>query len=226
MYIRDILNGFGEIMTACIIVKTQKDLEKDNIKDANIMKNITDSIKRTNLELETGKEKIYDSDYEKILRLTTSSFKMYANTCYKSTPSIEASDIEEIKTALKNHTNNNKNVVELKTALIKDLTDFQAQIKTNHEQKLIDLKKQKELYEKQIKIYDIEKNKLIMDRLSKIVWPYDEKTKSYDSKIAALEIQRQQLTQKITDFKQTTPAANEKDILLYQMSLKEKYARK
>lgn len=165
-------------------------------------------------------------DYEKILNMTSLSIKMFANSFYKSSEFLEPSDIEQIKDSLNNYVNNNEKVVEFKNAILNDLTKFQKQIKVNHVQKLAELEKQKQFSEKQLRVLEFEKQKLVMDRLAKIAWPYDAKTKEYDNKIAALQIQVQKLAQKIEELQQMRPAANEKEILLYRMYLTEKYKQK
>lgn len=165
-------------------------------------------------------------DYEKILNMTSLSIKMFANSFYKSSEFLEPSDIEQIKDSLNNYVNNNEKVVEFKNAILNDLTKFQKQIKVNHVQKLAELEKQRQFSEKQLRVLEFEKQKLVMDRLSKIAWPYDAKTKEYDSKIAASQMQVQKLAQKIEELQHMRPAANEKEILLYRMYLTEKYKQK
>lgn len=172
-----------------------------------------------------AKEEEFVLDYKKILSLTTMSMKMFANSYYKASPFLETSDIEQIKDSLNNYANNNEKVKEFKNAIIDDLTEFQKQIKTNYVQKLADLGKEKESCEKQLNILHVSKNRLIMDRLAKVEWPYDSKTKEYDSKMAALQIRVQKYEQKIEELQKTRPLASEKDILIYQMHLKEKYTK-
>lgn len=165
------------------------------------------------------------AEYEKLLKLTTMSVKMHSTSYYKAFTSLEPMDIEQIKKALENYKNENPKINEYKAELIADLTNFQQQIKSNQIQKLNELRKQRQLMERQLRIFSVEKHKLIMDRLSKIAWPYDEKTKDYDRKIAQLEAQLGQNEQKIISLKAMRPMANEKEILIYQMHLKEKFAK-
>jgi len=218
-------------MSANVTLNDYIALELKKAEDNNVVKSITHAIKKEyencypNEKTEEKPEDIA-KDYAKILNMTNLSLKMFANSHYKLSPSLESSDIEQIKKSLNNYANKHETIVALKKELINDLTEFQTQIKTKHIQKIASLKEQKQLCEKQAQIYDFQKNKLIMDRLSKIVWPYDAKTKEYDSKIATLQSQINQCTQKILDLQQKRPMANEKDILLYQMYLKEKYANK
>ena len=163
-------------------------------------------------------------DYQKIIKHTTITMKTLANAYYKDCAFLESSDIEHIKTSLHNYVNNDKRVEKFKNAIIEDLTQIQNQIETNHVKKLKNLEKEKELCEKQVKVLDFAKNKLIMDRLSKVQWPYDSKTKEYESKIAGLKIKIEKDQQKIEELQKNRPSADEKDILIYQLRLKEKYS--
>lgn len=165
-------------------------------------------------------------DYDKMVNMTALSIKMFANSYYKKAPFIETSDIDQIKDSLNNYAKNNVKLADFKNTIINDLTDFQKQIKSNYVKKLADLGKQKQICERQIMSIEFQKNKLIMDRLSKVVWPYDEKTKEFDAQISALDIKVAKLTQKINELQQTKPVADEKDILMYKMHLKEKFSSK
>lgn len=207
-------------------------LDLKNAEDIITIQNITNVIKHDIVNpFFKEKEEISDSadctsEYEKIFNLTSLSLKMFANSYYKSQPFLEVSDIEQIKESLNNYPNEDTKVKEFKTAIIKDLTIFQQQIKSNHVQRLAELTKQKQFLDKQVRILDFEKNKLIMDRLSKVSWPYDHKTKEYDAKIAKLQMQAKKFEQKIEELKSKKPTANEKDIILYQMALREKIVPK
>jgi len=165
------------------------------------------------------------TDYSKILSQTTISLNKFANSHYKTTVMLEPNEIDHIKDSLNNYKSDDSRVTEFKNQLLGDLTDFQKQIKTNYSERIADYRKQQLLCEKQIQILNVEKHKLIMNRLSKIAWPYDDKTKEYDNKIAMLTTQSQQYAQKATQAEQMRPAANEKDVLLYQMKLKDKYSK-
>lgn len=174
-------------------------------------------------------EKISESedlmqDYAKILKMTNLSMKMYANIYYKTLTYLEPSDIEEIKKALNNYRNQREKIEEFKQDIIFDLTEFQQQIKNNHTKKIVDWTKKKLLYEKQISILIAEKENLIKARISQLIWPYDRKTKSYDTQIKLLKIKAQKCVQKAVELQSMRPAADERDILLYQMHLKDKYS--
>lgn len=214
-------------MTACTTLNEHTQLESQNNKNINAIKNATLAIKNEFANCYTTKQdEGFIEDYEKILNLTALSIKMYANSYYKDSAAIEPNEIDQIKKSLSNYVNNNEKTDAFKKELIQDLSEFQKQIKTKHVQQISDLIKEKQFCEKEIRVLDFEKNKLIMERLSKIVWPYDQKTKEYDNKIAQLQIRLQKLTTKIENQQNMRPMANEKDILLYKMHLKEKFANK
>lgn len=164
-------------------------------------------------------------EYEKILNLTTMSMKMFANSYYKETAFLEASDIEQIKTSLSNFNNKNEKVNEFKNFILEELTDFQSHIKTKHNQKIAQITKEKLFLERQLSVITFAKNKLVRERLARVEWPYDKKTKEYDSKISALQIKIQKWEQRIEEEQKKRPYVSEKDILMYQMYLKEKYAK-
>ncbi len=171
-----------------------------------------------------NEERNYAKDYESMLNITEASIKKYANSTHKYSEYLEPNEIEQIKRALVEFSNNHENTSEFKKEMLEDLTSFQQQILTNHKERITELVKEKEICEKQLRIAECEKNQLIMERLSQIVWPYDAKTKEYDQKIAQLQVKVQQYTTKIKNQKDMRPAANERDILLYTMHLREKFA--
>lgn len=163
-------------------------------------------------------------EYKEILEHTSLSIKNCANSNYKAHAFIEASDIERIKNSLCKFTNKSEKVEQFKNELINDLTNFQMQIKVNHAQNIIDLTEEKQFCEKQIKIVEFAKNKVVMERLSKVLWPYDEKTKEYDKKIETLEKKLKNIEQSIEEAKTMRPMAKEKDILAYQAQLEKKFS--
>jgi hypothetical protein len=169
----------------------------------------------------------YVTETTKMLSLVSASIETLSNDVrYKASQFIEAADIEQIKATLKKYTNNNEKVKSFKKMLIEDLTNFEQQIKVNHVQKIEALRKEKQFLERQLKVLDFAKHKLIMDRLSRIEWPYDAKTKEFDTKISALEFKIKRLGEKIEEANKFRPLAREKEILMYQIKLKEKYSVK
>lgn len=175
----------------------------------------------------TVKEEVdHTEDYEKMLDLTVNAIKKYSNSQYKFNTSLEPNEIEQIKKALISYVNNHEKAGSFKKEILEDLTAFQGHILANHKQKITELTKEKEACQKQLRIYECDKHKLIMDRLSKIIWPYDEKTREYDQKITQLQTKVEQYIQKIENLNSMRPAANERDILIYNLHLKERFANR
>lgn len=164
-------------------------------------------------------------DIKKILLQASISLKTLANAYYKETPNLEPNDIDYIKLALNNYKSDNDVINKFKTSLIEDLSDFQSKIRTNYSTRLAEVAKEKQICERKIKVLDFEKHKLIMERLSKVSWPYDAKTKEYDKQIVSLQNKIQKCEQQLLTLQKSKPMANEKDILIYQMHLKERFAK-
>lgn len=170
---------------------------------------------------ETEKE-----EYEKFLNLTSLSIKMFASSFYKETICLDTNDVDQIKAALNNYVSKNDAIKKVKEELLGDLTIFQKQIRDTHVQRISTLMKDKKQFEKELATTEYEKNKIIMERLSKIVWPYDNKTKELDVKIEKLQLQIKKCQSKVDELQKIRPIANEKDIIIYQMHLKEQYGIK
>lgn len=190
------------------------------------LKNAANTLKDGNINYCscTIKEIDTNADYNKVLSMTAMSIKTLSNSFYKSGSYVEASDIEQIKSSLINYKGNDQ-VIELKRELVEDLTAFQKRIRENHVQRIAELTKEKQFLEKQIQVLEFEKHKLLVDRLTKLLWPSNTKTKEVECKIKALQMQAQQKAQRALELSQNRPIANEKDILIYQMHLKEKFAK-
>lgn len=165
------------------------------------------------------------AECDKVVRHTTMAMQRFANSHFKSVAGLEARDVEQIKDALRNFRCDDARAKEVKEAIIEDLTEFQTYIRKSNINIIAENKKQIEFCKKQLMVAEVEKNKLIMARLSKIAWPYDAKTKAYDNKIAALEAKIEYHQQKIATAKINRPMASEKDILVYGAKLKEKYLK-
>lgn len=180
------------------------------------------------LDLDTDKivqEEDCNSDVKKIIKLTSMSLKTITKASYNPDGSLNPADIEQIKMSLANYRHDCLKVNKFQEKLIDDLTDFQDTIKKNYSQKINELVKTKRDMAKQIRVLNYEKNKLIMNRLYKILWPYDKKTQEYTNQINKLTMQVEQYNRKLDELKNNGPVAKEKDILIYQMHLKDKYLK-
>lgn len=198
-------------------------LQEQNAQDALTVNNVAAKIREEfeDFRVPVAPESV--EDYAKVVNHTTLAMKKFSNSQFKATTSLDVSDLEQIKNALRNFACEGEHSKQIKDEIINDLTDFQKRINTMHFQNIAEHAKQKQSCEKELRTLEFAKHKLIADRLSKILWPYDAKTKEYDAKIALLQTKIQQYEQKISYSKKLRPVANAKDILLYEMKLKEKY---
>lgn len=169
-------------------------------------------------------EREYEQARKEILNFTINSIKKYAYYSLKTHTFLEPYEVEQVKKALVNYTTNCEQADEFKQELLEDLTRFQHQIMGSQREKFMELINEKDNFEKQIKVLEYEKNTLVRERLAQIAWPYDAKTKKYDQQIAQLQAKVAQYTKKLENSKNMRPAANQKDILLYTMHLREKFA--
>lgn len=171
------------------------------------------------------KTEVVDAAAEKLVRYTAMSIKMLTNSYYKTESFIEPTDIDYVKQSLRNYAKNDDKLKGFRDAIINDLTEFQNQIKAKHVQTQARLYKEQQLCERQIQVLATAKSKLVRERLAKVLWPYDAKTKAYDAKISALQITNQKYIEKIENMKKSKPLASEKDVIIYQMQFKEKFTK-
>lgn len=177
------------------------------------VKKISDEVKKVNMEC------------ERIINLTTMSMKLFANSYFKEHAFLEPSEIEQIKVSLSNYIDKNDKVNDFKNEILGELTDFQSHIKTKHSQKIAAIVKEKQFCQRQLNVVTFAKSQLVRERLARVEWPYDSKTKEFDKKIASLQLKIQKYEQKIQEEQMKRPYVGEKEILLYQAYLKQKYSK-
>lgn len=204
-------------MTANTTYNDFKNLELIKTGNSEVIKSVTAAMEKS--------DENFSEDYNKILNLTAISIKMHANSNFKDSEFLEINEIDKIKSSLANYTNQNKRVEAFKNELIEDLTDFQKRIRTNHIKKIVDLTKEKQLYEMEINSIQNETQQQTKGGLFQIRWPANTEKRETEGRIAAMQAKIQNLKQKILHLEQTKPVATEKDLLLYRMHMKEKYAR-
>ena len=159
-------------------------------------------------------------DCSKILSHTAMSMKMYANSCYKATEFLEISEIDRIKSSLTYYLDSDSKLENFKKELIEDLSYFQKQIRTNHVQKIVDITKQKQQYEKE----RTDLNTGYKPAKTNF-WSANPQKQEHAIRVATIQAKIEQLSQKLAELQQTRPLANAKDILLYRMYMKEKYSK-
>lgn len=167
-------------------------------------------------------EEIYsDANVELIVGKIANAMNSTANLNFKGSTFLEPSEVEDLKRILDEEICDSNIKIQFK----RELTNFQEKIKTDYIQQVNDLKEEKLFCESQIDMLDVAKKKIVMDRLAKMCWPYDEKTRAYDRKIEALGIQVKKIDMKIEKIMSMRPAAKEKDILIFQHQLKQKFTQ-
>lgn len=216
-------------MTANVILDDANILQIKAIEDMDTLKRLTNSIKSEfayfyNREKENEIQNEDNIENNSIVKMLLMAIKTYSNSFEKSCVALNCSDIEQIKTNLTYYASRHKSYTKIVDEIIDDLSKFQKRLRINHYTKIGALKIEKEKLEKEVVLKDFEKNKLIMDRLSKIMWPYDSKTAEYESMISNLKVRIQRYKQSILEQQTLEPAAGEKDILLYRMHIQEKFA--
>jgi len=173
------------------------------------------------LQGRTATKKIAGDECTKILHLAILSLKTFSNAFHKETCYISRGDIEKIQSALANYKNTEEKSKLFKQELMEDLNTFKKQLDTKTCQQIISIEKQAASYKEQIKqlktqTYEAEKN--LLNRL--VGNPIK---KENDAKIALINLRIEQYAKQVQELKTNGTTANEKEILLYQMHLKEKY---
>lgn len=164
------------------------------------------------------------SEYQKIVKLTSISIKSMSNAYFKSRCYLAINDIDKIKDSLNNFSSDNSKVKVFKAQMIDELSSFQERITMNHVETLRKMRKEKSTLERNAKELEAEKNKIVRERLAKVQWPYTQRTKEIDTTLEKITLQVERYTQRIQEMEELPPIAEEKDLILYQMQFKEKYA--
>lgn len=162
---------------------------------------------------------------KKVLSHAYMSIKTTAYACYKSDAYLETTDIDNIKKALNSKKETDMKVIQFKENLTADLDCFQNKIKINHTKKINNLIEEKRNYEKQLEALKGEKQQILSDGFSKFMCIFTTRSKDLESKIESAQVQIQNCIDKIEELEHSTPTATEKDVILYQRHLKEKYAK-
>jgi len=164
---------------------------------------------------------ISDADLGLIIDKISNEMNKIANLRWKGHTFIEPSEIENIK---KNILTVDKRITKKGAELQKELTGFQERIFSDYRNMVSEYHSKKMDCLAQIDILESEKRQLVMKKLSQGLWPFDKKIKAYDTQIANLKLKFKRYTQKLETVEAMRPAANEKEILMFQMELKEKFA--
>lgn len=210
-------------MTASIVLQ---DLEVSEEKQQEILKAVTNVIKTVNISYvsTTTKPKDLNREYKKVLMNMTMSLKKCATAGFKTKASVDVAEIEQIKNSLMNFKGEEAEVTEFARKMVSELTNFQKVLRNNYVTRIADIKRKEMLVADKIKALETERTETVFNRLKNIVWPYDSKTKDYENQIAQYKNQLRAYQNRLSEAKQTRPSANEKDLLIYELKMKEKYS--
>lgn len=139
---------------------------------------------------------------------------------HKSSAFLELDEIE----GLKNSLSDNLFSVQMVSIVKDELTKFENQIKENHSKKIQEINEERASIDSQIDELNSLKQEIMTKRLSQMLWPFDERTKMIDKKIGALKLKDQRCSEKISETLIMAPVASEKDILIFQTQMEQKFA--
>lgn len=158
------------------------------------------------------KEVVYEVDFNKIVNAVVSSMNSTASLAYKNKKFLEPFEIEKIKSS-----------VDGNIEMIEELTKFQTHIQENYCHKLKEYNEEKIFCKTQIEMLEAAKHHIVTKRAAHMLWPFNEVTRDYDNKIAGLKIRVARCEQKMAAITDSAPAADEKDIMMFQVQLKRKF---
>ena len=191
---------------------TPQELEL-TISDENSFTNRIQKLKQISQEI------TLETNFSEIIGKVVSIMHGLASLSYKGSKFLEPSEVKTINDALENRDGKIEKITELK----KELEQFEEQIQINYSLRICEQKKERLYFEYQIDMLENEKKQIVKENLSKTLWPYDSRTKRYDCRISLLKIKMAKCTLSLAQLTGMRPAASEKDILLFQIQLKNKF---
>lgn len=223
-------NANGEIVAKEeIVINQPAEYAVKSLDEVNFVAGIKEQVKAQETDLlalnisnsfSIEPSKVYtDENLDLIVNKIASAMNAAANQKFKGSTFLEPCELEDVKKIL----DTEKCDLATKNKFEEEITNFQKQIKTNYVQQINEYNEKKILCDMQIERLESLKKHLVMERLSQMSWPYDERTREYDRKIATLKIQSERCSQRVQEIRTLRPAAKEKDILIFQVQLKEKF---
>jgi len=171
-------------------------------------------------EYTNSKELTLEDNLDEIINMVVSKMNSIASLSYKCSKFLEPVEIKKIQESLKIHVEKSENIKAVKN----ELELFQEQIQIVYERRISQQKKERLYYEDQINRLETAKKEVMGANLSRMLWPHDERTKRFNTTIASLKAKIVKCNFKLRQLTSMRPAANEKDILVFQMQLKNKFA--
>ncbi len=170
-----------------------------------------------------------DNECTKILKLAIISLKSHSNAFYKENCSLDNADLESIKQALINYRNTQERSDLFKKELIENISGFQTKLREKSSKQISSLQQQIFSYKKEIlklkeEIEQSEKKTSLIEKFAQTHLNANSIRKQLEAKISLINLKIENLQQQINKILAEGAVASEKDILLYQMELKEKYS--
>lgn len=144
-----------------------------------------------------------------------------ANVQYKGASYVEPREIEQVKMMLESEQCD----IVAKKEITAELTKFQESIQKNYKLTIAEFRNRKFELEQQVEIIENEKSKIVSKRISQFLWPFDDSTRAHDAKIYNLKCKIRSCEQKIEEYSSMRPMAREKEIIRFNMQMKEKFTK-
>jgi len=160
-----------------------------------------------------------EPSFNEVIDKIVSIMNEMASLSFKGSKFLEPSEVKTIQESLENYDERSEKIAEIK----KELEQFEEQIQINYSRRIFEQKKEKEYCEEKIEMMENAKKQTMKSNLLKTLWPYDMRTKRFDCKIASLKTRMAKCIFSIEQLTGMRPAASEKDILLFQIQLKNKF---
>ena len=201
-------------------IELNLDIQEVGINDLNGI-NFVSSVEKQPEAKASESVALTDDNIDLLVGRIASAMNRVAKQEFKGSFFLEPDEVESLK---KDVFINETISSEKRAELEHELTKFQQEITTNYKEAISDYKEKRMYCETQMYMFEQAKKESVMKRAAQMLWPFDEKTRSYDAQIASLKIQAARYSQKIEDIESMRPAAKEKDIMLFQVKLKEKFS--
>jgi len=166
-----------------------------------------------------GKEAPLEANYSEAVDRIVSAMNNMASLSYKGAKFLEPSEVKTILDSLENYEERLEKIAEIK----KELEEFKKRIQTNYSQKIHEQKEERFSCENQLEMLEKAKIQKMKENLLRTLWPYDVMTERYNRNIESLKTRITKCNFNIQQLTGMRPAANEKDIMLFQFQLKAKF---
>lgn len=188
--------------------------------DSLLAMNIASSFDALTFE-DVAKEGLSEPQLDMVVDKILSAITDMANIQYKGSSYVEPREIEQVKMLLETEQCD----ATAKKEIQQELTKFQESIQTNYKSTIAKYRNIKMELEEQVDILEQEKSKIVSRRISQFLWPFTDSTRAYDGKIYNLKCKIKSCDAKIEEASSMRPMAREKEIIKFNMQMKEKFSK-